>query len=154
MFAALVSRIKLDGLQYFLGVLPIPLKICLICFTAFSEYFISTSSLLSHRFDGWRQSGAEVLHGFYGIVCRKNSRFILLCLSGKPHAVLDVVVDDEVEFLVGKSIVLGENAVDFINDFFDLAGANAIDLDCSTTPKISFVSYANLGFLCLHSHVQ
>ena len=35
-----------------------------------------------------------------------------------PHAVLDVVVDDEVQFLVGEAVVLRQNAVDFVDDWF------------------------------------
>ncbi len=40
--------------------------------------------------------------------------FLLVCLP--PHAVLDVVVDDEVQFLLGKAVMSGKDAVDFVKN--------------------------------------
>jgi len=36
------------------------------------------------------------------------------------HAVLDVVVNDEVEFLLREAVVLGKDFVDFVDDGFGL----------------------------------
>jgi hypothetical protein len=37
--------------------------------------------------------------------------FLLLTFAIAPHAVFDVVVDDEVEFFVGEAVVLGKDAI-------------------------------------------
>ena len=41
-----------------------------------------------------------------------------------PHAVLDVVVDDEVQFLLGESVVLRQLLVDFVDDGFSTTAAD------------------------------
>jgi hypothetical protein len=45
-----------------------------------------------------------------------SSFFTLPSIS--PHAVLDAVVDDEVQFFISEAVVLGEDAVYFIYDKF------------------------------------
>jgi len=42
--------------------------------------------------------------------------FIFLFFSLPPHAVLDVVVDDEIQFLFGKAVVPGKDAIDFVKN--------------------------------------
>ena len=39
----------------------------------------------------------------------------LLIKHLQSHSVLDVVVDDEIQFLVGEAVVFGEDAVDFVD---------------------------------------
>ena len=41
---------------------------------------------------------------------------ILSCIQLLPHSILDVVVDDEVQFLFGKTVVLRQQFVDFVDD--------------------------------------
>jgi hypothetical protein len=41
---------------------------------------------------------------------------LLMLSSCLPHAVLDVIVDDEVELFVRETIVLRQNAVDVVDD--------------------------------------
>ena len=43
---------------------------------------------------------------------------LLTAQIAQAHPILDVVVDDEVQFLVREAVVLGEHAVDFVNDGF------------------------------------
>ncbi len=40
--------------------------------------------------------------------------FIFLFFNFPSHAVLDIVFDDEVQFLLSKAIVSGKDAVDFV----------------------------------------
>ena len=42
--------------------------------------------------------------------------FVVRVVPAAPHAVLDVVVDDEVGFLVSEAVVLRENAVNLVDD--------------------------------------
>ena len=37
-------------------------------------------------------------------------------LFGSAHAVLDIVVDDEIKLLIGEAVVLGQDTVDLIYD--------------------------------------
>jgi len=55
-------------------------------------------------------SGAGELHPNY-----PNSCF---CLSTNPHPIFNVVVDDEIEFLVRKTVMLCKNFVNFANNSF------------------------------------
>ena len=72
--------------------------------------------------------------------CSKLSTRVHDCSSGSPilpllfrvsdaeaHAVFDVVVDDEVEFLTGEAIVLRQNSVDFIDQWLARFRINRID---------------------------
>ena len=43
---------------------------------------------------------------------------ILLPIVRAAHAVLDIVVDDEVQFLVREAVVFRQHAVDFVDDGF------------------------------------
>ena len=44
------------------------------------------------------------------------SLLVVRVVPAAPHAVLDVVVDDEVGFLVSEAVVLRENAVNLVNN--------------------------------------
>jgi hypothetical protein len=46
----------------------------------------------------------------------KHWLILFPCLP--PHAVLDVVVDDEVQFLLGKVVVPGKDTIDSVDDGF------------------------------------
>ena len=52
----------------------------------------------------------------------------LLIFISPPHAVLDVVIDDEIQFFVGEAVVSGEYAVYFIDDGFTYSGLNRSEL--------------------------
>ena len=49
---------------------------------------------------------------------------ILLCINSLifdqfiAHAIFDVIIDNEVKFLVSEAVMLGKNFVDFVNDGF------------------------------------
>ena len=42
--------------------------------------------------------------------------FLIPARVRAAHPVLDVVVDDEVEFFIGEAVVLGKHAVNLVND--------------------------------------
>lgn len=48
----------------------------------------------------------------------QNHRSLLLAIPAatQPHPVFDVVVDDEIEFLLGEPVVFGEDGVDSVDD--------------------------------------
>ena len=49
----------------------------------------------------------------------------VLVAAVRANAVLDVVVDDEIQFLVREAVVLRQNRVDLINDGLDLPAKNS-----------------------------
>ena len=52
----------------------------------------------------------------WGQTLRSFSSSIIILSVACPHAVLDVVVDYEVEFFLGETIMLCEDTVDFVNN--------------------------------------
>lgn len=54
-----------------------------------------------------------------GLVSQDRSVFDGLCVA--PHSILDVVVDDEVEFLLGEAVVAGKSVIDRVDYLFAFA---------------------------------
>ena len=42
----------------------------------------------------------------------------LFLIQFVTHTILDIIIDDEVEFLFRETIMLGENLIDFVDDGF------------------------------------
>jgi hypothetical protein len=57
---------------------------------------------------------------------RENS-FCLALSCALSHAVLDVVIDDEVEFFIGETVVPSKDKVDLVNDGFAEFRKNKLD---------------------------
>jgi hypothetical protein len=46
----------------------------------------------------------------------QDDKNVTLCQPLPPHAEFDIVVDDEVQLLLGKAVVPGEDTVDFVKN--------------------------------------
>ena len=69
------------------------------------------------NFEGILQSMHHVLLNIVKDTWHSGS-LLALSIAIFTHAVLDVVVDDEVEFFIGEAVVFGEDAVDLIHERF------------------------------------
>jgi hypothetical protein len=59
---------------------------------------------------------------------KASPSFVVLPSGVLPHAIFDVVIEDEIQFFVAEAIVLGQNAVDFVEDRFGFAGVKLLKL--------------------------
>src|SRR5207302_1565170 len=79
----------------------------------------------------------SMLSKMRGMVC------LLLALFSAvtPHTILDIVVDNEIQFLVCEAVVFGEDAVYFVDDGFRLPN---VIIDFSLLTTISTITYSYL----------
>jgi hypothetical protein len=49
---------------------------------------------------------------------RKNASPLRVDICRASHAVFDVVIDDEIQFLVRETVMSGKDTVNFVNDGF------------------------------------
>jgi hypothetical protein len=45
-------------------------------------------------------------------------------LTFDPHSILEIVIDDEIQFLIREAIALRQNSIDLVDDWFAGLGAN------------------------------
>src|SRR3970040_1236459 len=80
----------------------------------------------------------------FGLGCTPS--FVLaLCVTA--HSVLDVVVNDEVQFRFGEAVVPCQNGVDFVDDWLAGFGVNRINKKTAFAPLRS-ISCETLRELC------
>lgn len=72
---------------------------------------------------------------------------ILVFFCILPHAILDIVVDDEVELFVCKAVVLGQHAVDLVDG---LAFARIVLLLGRPDPNLVFSRHDKASLPCLN----
>ena len=73
---------------------------------------------LVERVSGFSALVLAVVEGMLPWVVRRTPVFLFVVrvVPATPHAVLNVVVDDEIGFLVGEAVMSRQNAVNLINN--------------------------------------
>ena len=76
------------------------------------HFYEGTTKQILHFYEGITK---QILHFYEGtLYCRDIPS--IFCVQFITHTILDVVVDDEVEFFFREAVMLGKDFIDFVDD--------------------------------------
>jgi len=92
-------------------------------------------------------------HRYRWIVVQSSAfgRLVINAIIGSSHAVLDVVIDDEIQFLAREPIMLGENMINLIDKMLGSVRAELIIRDCRAITSLDGLPFGILDERCLET---